>query len=51
MNSPRETLRAEVLREAFGLDPLENGERENAAQVHEIEALEGELERENREQW
>lgn len=57
----RETRRAKNLRDAFGMNPLENGERENASQVRrrfhremveecdrDIEALERELERENR---
>ena len=62
----RETEYAEVLRDAFDMNPLENGERENPSQVlrrvyremveecdRDIEeALKRELEREkNREQW
>ena len=62
----RETECAEVLRDAFDMNPLENGERENPSQVlrrvyREMveecdrdveEALKRELEREkNREQW
>lgn len=56
-----EVLRAEVLAEALGLNPLENGEEENADEVvrrfyregieefdREIEALNAQLERENR---
>ncbi len=56
-----EILRAEVLAEALGLDPLENGEEEDVAQVrrrfvrglleednHELEELEEEIERRNR---
>ena len=62
----RETECAEVLRDAFDMNPLENGERENPSQVlrrvyremveecdRDIEeAFKRELEREkNREQW
>ena len=56
-----EVLRAEVLAEALGLDPLENGEEEDVAQVRrrfvrelleednrELEELEEEIERRNR---